>query len=148
MERVSAVSVPLSVWQDPQGDVVLHHSLKECMIYFGCWLDSGEPADYVGTILFRRAFAVRGRYSEFLPYLIESKNRSEIYIIENSKWLTELIEEPSPYQSSLSRTHRPEYFHYVVKGHDNYYEIIAAGYEEGVLPLEQTGELARLISEA
>jgi hypothetical protein len=41
-----------------------------------------------------------------------------------------------------------EYQHYVVQGHDNYYDIIASGFEETTLSESDAGELAHLIREA
>ena len=41
-----------------------------------------------------------------------------------------------------------EYLHYVVSGHDNYYDIIATGFEETIVREAEAGELAVLIHEA
>jgi hypothetical protein len=40
-----AVPISLNVWQDPQGNVVLHHSREDCNVFFGCWTEASEPAN-------------------------------------------------------------------------------------------------------
>ena len=87
-----ATEIPLKVWQDPQGDVVLlHYSRTECFIYFGCWINDAEPADYLCKLTFHSASAVRCLRFEYTPYLNrEFKYRSSILIIENSQWLEQV----------------------------------------------------------
>jgi hypothetical protein len=36
MGNEKAVQIPLEVWQDPQGDIILNISERECNAYFGC----------------------------------------------------------------------------------------------------------------
>ena len=142
-----ALPIPLKVWQDPQGDVVLHHSRSECCIYFGCWITNVEPANYLCRLSFHRAWAVRGTRWEFMPYKTVSHLRSCIYEVENSHWLVELSVE---YQKLYpeSRREKTAFHHYVVKGHDNYVELIASGFDETIVPFDEAGELRRLIDEA
>src|SRR4029453_9845062 len=83
-----AIPIPLQFRQDPQGDVVLTHSRSECAVYFGCWIDQGEPAEYICQLQFDRAWMVRGCRSEYLPYQVEQGLApSGVYQIENSTWL-------------------------------------------------------------
>lgn len=141
-----AITVPLTVWPDPQGDVVLHYSRGECLIYFGCWLTSEEPANYVGKLIFHYAWAVRGACFEFLPYEIHEHNHpSNICTVENSKWLKEMCSQRLAYYPEWKNWDIREYSHYVISGHDNYYEIIAAGFDEQTVPQEIAGEFVRLI---
>lgn len=145
-ERVAAI--PLKVWQDPQGGVVLHVSHKDCDIYVGCWIASGEPADYLGKLTFKHAWASRCLSSEIMPYEIHSAERSCIYEIENSQWLNAVSAERLKNYPRWRDWDKNIYRHYVVKGHDNYVEIIAASFYESTLPYNEAGELRRLIGEA
>jgi len=141
-----AVAIPLKVWQDPQGDVVLHASRKECAIYFGCWIEAGIPADYLCCLRFHYAWAVRGFSLEMLPYEIEELSyRSSIYYVENSRFLKSAVEQRArDYPQWLSWDGKI-YRHYVVSGHDNYFDIIASGYTEQVMQRGEANDLAYLI---
>ena len=144
-----AIAIPLNVWQDPQGDVVLRHSREHCVIFFGCWSDVGTPAAYVGQVTFQHAWAVRGVRVEWHGYDIASTNsRSSILSIENSGWLSQLTEQRRKLYPNWNVRNADEYLHYVVSGHDNYYEIIATGFEETTVSLADAGELAYLIDQA
>jgi len=143
------IAIPLNVWQDPQGDVVLLHSREHCIIFFGCWSDDATPADYIGKLTFQRAWAVRGVRVEWHGYHIASNNyRSSILSIENSRWLSQLTEQRRHLYPNWGARNAGEYLHYVVSGHDNYYEIIAMGFEETTVSLADAGELAYLIDQA
>ena len=143
-----AIAVPLEVWQDPQGDVVLHHDRGNCFVYFGCWTDAGEPADYLCRLTFRHAWAVRGYRWEYFPYKIVLDSRSCIYEVKNSRWLSGASAEYLKLYPECKGLKECKFHHYVIKGHDNYYEIIAAGFDETIVPRNEAGELVRLIDEA
>lgn len=143
-----AVSIPLKVWQDPQGDVVLHASRDECVIYFACWASSGEPADYICRLGFSHAWAVRGYCSESPPYERSDGGRSSVLEVKNSAWLREASAERQKNYPRWREWDVRTYHHYVVTGHDNYFEIIAAGFAEQTLSRAAAGELARLIDES
>jgi hypothetical protein len=140
-----AIPIPLQVWLDPQGDVVLKHSRSECIIYFGCWLSAGEPAGYVCELIFDHAWAIRGYRSEYLPYRLKQKgSHSDIYEIENSTWLKQASEQRARSYPNWQSWDKKIYHHYVVQGHDNYYELLAAGYTEKKVPYHEAGELTNL----
>ena len=142
------IAIPLNVWQDPQGNVVLRYSREECLIYFGCWTDAGSPADYLGQLTFHHAWAVRGLRLEWHGYEIaEHKYHSSILSIQNSKWLSQLTEQRLHAYPNWKRWDTREYLHYVVSGHDNYYELIATGFEESIVSQAHAGELAYLIDQ-
>jgi hypothetical protein len=140
--------IPLKVWQDPQGDVVLHHSRDKCAVSFACWEAAGEPADYICQLKFDNAWAVRGVSSEFLPYEYEAHHRSCIYEVVDSKWLAQESELRGQSYPEWRASDRKEYHHYVVSGHDNFVEVIAASFEEQIVPRSDAGELVRLIDES
>jgi hypothetical protein len=142
------VTIPLKVWQDPQGDVVLHVSCKDCTVYFGCWMASGEPAEHLCKLTFEHAWATRSFSSEFTPYKTNSAERSCIYEIENSTWLNDLSAERLENYPRWREWDKDTYHHYMVIGHDNYIEIIAASFTESMLSYNEAGELRRLIDEA
>lgn len=144
-----AVPIPLKIWQDPQGDVILHHTRDECFVYFGCWAKAGEPANYLGKLIFQNAWAVRGLRLEFIPYEIkEHKYHSCIYAINDSQWLTQMTAQRLRNYPDWKSWDTREYLHYVISGHDNYYDIIATEFHEQILAENEAGELARLIYEA
>jgi hypothetical protein len=143
------IAIPLNVWQDPQGNVVLRYSREECVIYFGCWTDAGIPADYIGQVTFHNAWAVRGLCLEWHGYKIaETHYHSSILSVENSKWLSQLSEQRLTLYPNWKQWDTREYLHYVVSGHDNYYDVVATGFEESIVPESEAGELAALIHEA
>ena len=148
MIKQLAVPIPLKSWQDPQGDVVLHKSRASCTISFGCWEAAGEPSDYICQLSFSNAWAVRGINPEYLLYEYEAHHRSCIYEIEGSAWLKQESEMRSKCYPRWREWDSRLYRHYVVRGHDNYFEIIAASFEERVVSRSEAGELARLIDEA
>ena len=144
-----AVPIHLQVWQDPQGDVVLKHSRSECTVYFGCWVNAGEPADYICELRFNHAWAVRGCSSEYLPYkLREGLSCSDIFEVENSTWLKQASRERAKSYPNWRNWDKKVYHHYVVQGHDNYYEILATGYTERQISYAEAGELKRLVDKA
>ena len=90
---------------------------------------------------------VRGHCSEVLPYRLGhgyEPPHSGIYKVENSTWLQQVSEQRAADYPNWRNWDAKEYFHFVVQGHDNYYEIIAAGFSEKQLPYEEAGELKRL----
>jgi hypothetical protein len=96
--REIAIGIPLNLWQDPQGDVVLHYSREECLVYFGCWVEAGVPADYLGKLIFHNAWAVRGLCLEGSPYKTkEPLYRSSLLVVQDSKWLHEVSEQRLQY---------------------------------------------------
>lgn len=148
--RDERVPVPLHVWQDPVGDVILEHSRSKCAVYFGCWINAGEPADYVCELQFDHAWAVRGHRSEILPYRPGRGHQpphSGIYKVENSTWLQQASKQRAADYPNWRNWDAKDYFHFVVLGHDNYYEIIAAGFSEKKISYEDAGELKRLVDE-
>src|SRR6185312_16667593 len=90
MEKELATAVPLELWKDPQGDIILVYSERECSIYFGCWEEPGNPADYICRLKFQRALGVRSYPHEYHPFsLVGQKTCSDIYEVTDSKWHAE-----------------------------------------------------------
>lgn len=144
----TAIPISLNVWQDPQGNVVLRHSREDCDVFFGCWTQAAEPADYLCKLTFRNAWAVRGLCLEGFPYQIKEHRRSCIYEVENSSWLEQVNEERLKNYSKWKSWDERKYKHFVVSGHDNYYDIVATEFEEQKIPEDEAGELVKLIREA
>lgn len=153
MDKDKAFQIPIDVWQDPQGDIVLNTSGRECVVFFGCWDKQGDPTNYLSKISFKNCWASRFTHSQYLPYKIYGdKAHSYILKIENSTWLRCLINEkrevyPDGVQIGLSWD-KKEYIHFVVHGHDAYIDIIATDFIMEIIPRECAGELVRLIDEA
>jgi hypothetical protein len=98
---------------------------------------------------FEHAWEVRGHCSEHLPYQVkQGLSRSDIYKIEDSTWLKRASEQRVRDYPNWRDWDAKEYRHYVVQGHDNYYELLAPGFTEKRIPYEEAGELRRLIDEA
>ena len=128
--------------------MLLQHSREGCTVSFGCWVDAGEPADYICQLVFDHAWAVRAVDLEFLPYEVHEPQRSCIYQISDSEWLIAASEARSHYYPEWRDWDKRSYHHYVVQGHDNYCEVLALGFVERIIPRDQAGVLARLIDEA
>ena len=118
---IDAIVIPLKSWQDPQGDVVLLHSERECSVFFPCWLESAEPADYIGHLAFEHASAVRSFHREFLPYrLPKHHHHSYILTVPDS----DIVREHVAYR----QTHYPRSpslpvpTHFVIVGHGIFHE--------------------------
>ena len=129
---MDAAVIPLSCWQDPQGDLVLIYSERECSVFFGCWVSSGEPADYICRLSFERAAAVRSYRREFIPYqLPDHTGHSYILRVPDSDWQREHIayrRQRYPHSPDQPRQH------FVVVGHDIYHEVLAVDFAEATIP--------------
>lgn len=144
-----AVAVPLKVWQDPQGNVVLNASREDCAVYFGCWIEAGIPANYLCRLRFQNAWAVRGFSLGTPPYKIEEIDyRSRIYYVENSRLLKEAVQQRTRDYPQWLSWDRKTYRHYVVSGHDNYFDIIASEFTEEIIQRGEAGTLTYLIDQA
>src|SRR3712207_6870595 len=66
-------------WRDWSSDVCSSDlSRDDCLIYFGCWAETGEPADFICKLTFQDAWAVQGYRLEYMPYqVVEPCRRSE-----------------------------------------------------------------------
>ncbi len=144
-----ATVIPLKSWQDPQGDVVLLYSERECSVFFPCWLEAGQSADFIGHLAFEHASAVRSFGREFLPYrLPKHSHHSYILTVPDS----DMVREHVAYRQS----HYPQWpslpvpTHFVVVGDDIYHEILATSYTESTIPKQEIsdGRLFRLIGAA
>ena len=143
MYDAHASEIPLAAWQDPQGDVLLVYSEAECSIYFGCWTNAGQPADYVCRLRFKGAKGVRSYPREFVPYDYTSRHHSSILEVEASPWRAEQIEKHWRLSETVYTSHPPlpfEVRHFVVKGHDIYHEILAAEFEESRIERKDINE--------
>jgi hypothetical protein len=118
-----SVKIPLEIWQDPQGDVLLVYSEAECSVYFACWNEPGVSTDFIGHLTFEKVCAVRSFPREYLPYQPEpSSAKSSVIQVFDSELAAEHLE--------YRKRHYPNFIgaapnHFVVPGHDIYHEILA-----------------------
>ncbi|KRE70877.1 hypothetical protein [Paenibacillus sp. Soil750] len=142
-----AIQIPLEVWQDPQGDVILNVSENECNVYFGCWNDDSTPADYIAKIIFNGCWSTNYTNAEYIEYDYELLHHSYILKVIDSQLLKGMLAKHKRLYPT-SKTKNDDYNHYVVAGHDVYIEVIALDFCLVRLNREQAGEYTRLIDEA
>jgi len=100
-------------------------------------------------IAFHHAWEVRGYCAEYLPYQgKKGLSVSSVYEIEASTWLRQACNQRLENYPHWWNWDVKEYTHYIVQGHDNYYELLASGFTEKRIPYQEAGELQRLIDEA
>jgi hypothetical protein len=138
--------ISLSVWQDPQGDVVIQYGSRDCFVFLGCWTQSGEPADYLCKLTFRDAWALRGLQLENFPYRVEEHRQSCIYEVENSAWLKQVSEQRLGNYPEWRTWDERKYKHFVVSGHDNYFDIVATDFDEQLVLNVEAGGMKGLLS--
>lgn len=85
-----AIQIPLEVWQNPQGDVILNVSESECAVYFGCWNEDGSPAEYLAKITFKGFWSTNFTHAEYIEYEYESLHHSYILEVTDSEWHREI----------------------------------------------------------
>jgi hypothetical protein len=127
-----AESIPLTKWQDPVEEFVLHFSERTCEVFFRCWDENGKPVeDTIGKLIFDRVWAVRSVRSEVCPHLKAFACKSCILEVKNSLWPREV---DKYFYTDFSKTVlREKARHFIVKGHDIFHEILAAAYDEAYL---------------
>jgi hypothetical protein len=143
----TASPIKLEFWQDPQSDVILIYSERECSVYFRCWSSAGVPADYIGQLAFRGVSAVRSFPREFLPYQITHHNeKSYVLKVADSDLASDYVD--------YRKLHYPESplrenTHFVVIGHDIYHEILATSFDAITIPKAETTDtrLLRLVAD-
>lgn len=141
-----AVAIPLKVWQDPQGNPLLVFSEHLSLVFVGCWVEAGAPADYICRLTFNSAWAARSYRIEYLPYVIkEHLHRSLIYEVVNSTWLEESSYRRSKCYPEWRDGNKRVYHHYVVQGHDEYVEVIAEGFSEEIISEDRFREILPLL---
>ena len=147
---IDAVAIPLEFWQDPQGDVILIYSEHECSVYFACWVTAGEPATFIGHLLFDHAWGVRSFRREFSPYQISNPAKSEILRVQDSELVREHVAYRQSHYPHLPPSKLVVPNHYVVSGHDIYHEILADGFTCNKIPNHHVTDprLLRLITNA
>ena len=115
------------------------------VVYIGCWVDAGIPADYICKITFNSGWVSRFYGIEYLPYEIKEFSRSSIYEVIDSKWLKESTERRLEYYPQWKTWDKKTYRHFVVSGHDNYVEIIAESFTEEIVLIERAKEILPLL---
>lgn len=126
MKRGYAVAVPLPIWQDPQGSLLLHVASDQAEVEFPCWTDAAEEADFTGAIVFEGVWATRTVGTEFSPFQVEPHNfHSSILRVEESAWIEELAAARKATYTDWPRADAANYSHYVVVGHSEYVEVVA-----------------------
>lgn len=125
-----ATRIPLDVWQDPQGVVVLEWSDGYCRIYFECWLEAGVRAPYIAEVTFHRPLGIRGESSEFPPYP-SSGDVGPSYLLEvtNSDWLADVRMRQERAYGDQAAALDSAFRHLVVVGHDNSVEVLCTGFD-------------------
>jgi hypothetical protein len=145
-----ATVIPLEFWKDPQGDIILIFSERECSIYFNCWSASGEPAEFIGHLSFQHASAVWSFNREFLPYNVpKHEHRSYILTISDSDFIREHFAYREKHYPG-SRVDAHNRVHYVLVGPDIYHEILAANFTSSKISKKDVTDtrLRRLITDA
>ena len=132
-----ATIIPLKFWQDPNNDVILIYSERQCSVYFACWRSAGEPADFIGQLTFDHASDVRSAWREHPPYRIPSHScHSYILEIPDSEFVRQYVAFRNLRSPEFPIT-AAERHHFVVVGHDIYHEIVAEGFTAETIPNEQ-----------
>ena len=122
---------------------MLIYSERECSVYFGCWVGSGEPADYICRLSFERAAAVRSYGREFIPYrVLTSGARSYILRVTDSDFLREHV---AYRQQHYPQFARPSLQHFVMVGHDIYHEVLAPSFTEATIPAAELADERLLV---
>lgn len=153
MQSQLAEEISLEVWQDPQGEVVLHSSDRKTCIYFGCWDEKGDPAGYLAKIIFEHCCATKFVHSSYPPYEVTGeRSRSAILNVFDSQWLRALVERKKELHPNLINPQEAYngklYKHFVVLGHDVYVDVIATGFRIEKIDRCCAGELVYLIDNA
>jgi hypothetical protein len=126
--------IPLQHWPNPQGDILLCYSEKECSLHYACWLAAGEPADFICRLSFQKAAFVRAFRREYIPYPIpENARPGYILHILDSEFAKEHAAYRQRFYSHIP-TDTTVRNHYVFIGHDIYYELFAGDFTETVIP--------------
>ncbi len=147
MEEQYLIELELPIWQDPQGNVILEKCRNNCYLYFDCWEDNTPTyANYFGKITMYNAWAVKSLDVECYDIYPKEdyKYRSSIFIVQNSQWLKEMIEKRAAYYDNWTGWKDKEYKHYLIRGHDNYFEIIAEKYSIETVKKEKNHYYERL----
>jgi len=129
MKRGYAVALPLPIWQDPQSNLQLRVGNGHAQVDFDCWNATGEEADFIGVLIFEGVWATRTVGSEFAPFQIHPHNfHSYLLRVEESEWIEELAAFRKSVYTDWPRAAATQYSHFVVKGHDDYAEIVARSF--------------------
>jgi hypothetical protein len=136
-----AITIPLKVWQDPQSNPLLIFSESIRVVYIGCWIEAGVPADYVCKIAFKAGWASRFYAIEHLPYEIKEFHRSSVYEVKDSSWVKESSKRRLECYPEWKTWDNTTYRHFIIGGHDNYIEIIAEDFTEEIISIEKVREI-------
>lgn len=140
----TAKAIPLSKWQDPLLDVVLHFSETRCEVYFRCWDEDGNPLENtIGKLTFPGTWGVRSVRSEVCPHL-DAIEGACILEVQNSLWPKEVHK--YFYTDFAKQYLRDNARHFIVKGHDIFHEILAEGFQEEYLT-DESPEFASVSKE-
>jgi hypothetical protein len=131
--------IPLDVWKNPQGDVILIFSERECSVYFGCWSAAGEPADFIAHLSFQCASAARSFGREFLPYQVPKHEYQHSYILSIAD--SEFVREHIDYRQRHYPNDTRDRIHFVVDGHDIYHDILAASFTVTKIPNQKVTDI-------
>jgi hypothetical protein len=145
MDHDTAIHVPLEVWPDAQGNPLLILSEHLTLVYLGCWEAAGVPADYVCKIDFQHGWASRTMSVEFLPYEIESRDRSSVYEVIDSGYLKQASEQRLRHYPEWKNWDTNVYRHFVISGHDIYVEVIAESFHEERVAIGDAAEILPLL---
>jgi len=127
-EKIQIIKLP--EWQDPQCFVITKHVRDEAWIYFKCWLEDGEEAEYVGVLHFFDVWLVDiQQHRNVTQYLNipETNLKSYYYKVLNSKIISSLMIKRSENNLGWEQYDKKNYSHYIVDSHDSYVNIVACG---------------------
>lgn len=136
----------MGVWPDPQGNPLLIVSEHVTLVYLECWSVPAEPADYVCKLTFDHCWATRTMSIEFSPY--ESRHvapPSQIYEVSDSLFLKQSTELRQRYYPEWKNWDTSVYRHFVISGHDAFVEVIAKGYLEERVQINEVKYLLPLL---
>lgn len=145
-----ATEIPLQYWLDPQGDSVVIYSSRECLVFRGCWVAPGEPADFIACLSFNDVGGVRCFPREFSPYHPrQSSNGSSIWYLADSEMIREYLAYRHRHYPN-GKVDGSKLCHYVIEGHDYCHDILARGFTESAIPAGDIVDdrLKRLLLEA
>ena len=124
-----ATVIDITVWKDPQNFIIVEHVRDEADVYFRCWNDDGNEADYIGWLHFDSVWYLQSERhlgTKGYPNVKNNKYKSYYLVVSESDLLKDLIASRSNIDSDWRKYDAREYQHYIIESHDFYYNIIAS----------------------
>lgn len=127
----TAVPLNLPFQVNPQGNTALVHSTSNCQVFVSLWDEHNGELPTLGKFRFLNAWASRCFSSEDGGNYRTANTEPLLFFarIDQSTWLTECINRRLTRYPDWLKWDKRIYHHYVVRGHDNYVEIVAEDVE-------------------